>query len=102
MTPEPDAARIAAAVLAVPDVAGLHGGRFGEIATLDPPRRIKGVRVRDEDVTIAVTAHFPVVAADLAAAVRAAAGVTGRAVHVILADLAEHPTVEQQAKEKVS
>lgn len=102
MTPEPDAARIAAAVLAVPGVAGLHGGRFGEIATLDPPRRIKGVRVRDEDVTIAVTAHFPMVAADLAAAVRAAAGVTGRAVHVILADLAEQPTVEQQAKEKVS
>ena len=102
MTPEPDAARIAAAVLAVPGVAGLHGGRFGEIATFDPPRRVEGVRVREEDVTIAVTAHFPVVAAELAAAVRAAASVTGRAVHVILADLVEQSTVEQQAKEKVS
>ena len=102
MTPEPDAARIAAAVLAVPGVADLHGGRFGEIAALDPPRRIAGVRVREQDVTMAVTAYFPVAAADLAAAVRAAAGVTGRAVHVVLADLVEQSTVEQQAKEKVS
>ncbi|MGK3206059.1 hypothetical protein [Amycolatopsis sp. MEPSY49] len=102
MTAEPDAARIAAAVRALPGVAGLHGGRFGEIATLDPPRRIEGVRVRENDVTIAVTAHVPMVAAELAAAVRAAVAVTGRAVHVILADLAEQSTVEQQAKEKVS
>ncbi|WP_410586226.1 hypothetical protein [Amycolatopsis sp. lyj-23] len=102
MTAEPDAARIAAAVLAVPGVAGLHGGRFGEVATLGPARRVAGVRVREEDVTIAVTARFPVVAAELAAAVRAAAGVRGRAVHVILADLVEQSTVEQQAKEKVS
>ncbi|MFB9688666.1 hypothetical protein [Amycolatopsis plumensis] len=102
MTSEPDAARIAAAVVAGPGVAGLHGGRFGEIATLDPPRRVKGVRVREGDVTVAVTAHFPVVAAELAAAIRAAAGVTGRAVHVVLADLAEQSVLEQQAKEKVS
>ncbi|WP_410624336.1 hypothetical protein [Amycolatopsis sp. cmx-8-4] len=89
MNPEPDAARIAAAVRIAPGVTGLHGGRFGEIATLDPPRRIAGVRVRDEDVTIAVTTRYPLVAADVAAAVRTAAAVAGRPVHVVIADLAE-------------
>ncbi|SFW70908.1 hypothetical protein [Amycolatopsis australiensis] len=84
MTTEPDAARIAAAAQAVPGVAGLPGGRFGEIATLVPPRRITGVRVRDEEVI----ARFPMVAADLATAMRAAAGAGGRPVHVVIADLA--------------
>ncbi|MFJ7213494.1 hypothetical protein [Amycolatopsis sp. NPDC098790] len=99
MTAEPDAARIAAAVLAVPGVAGLHGGRFGEIATLVPPRRVVGVRVRDDDITIALTARYPLVAADVAAQVRAAAGVRGRPVHVVIADLTDQPA---QDKEKVS
>ncbi|UOX90568.1 hypothetical protein MUY14_08070 [Amycolatopsis sp. FBCC-B4732] len=102
MTPEPDAVRIADAVRAVPGVSGLHGGRFGEIATLLPPRRVTGVRVRDEDVTIAIAARYPVVVADVAAAVRAAAGVDGRPVHVVVADLVEPSTVEEQPKEKVS
>ncbi|WP_410567570.1 hypothetical protein [Amycolatopsis sp. cmx-4-61] len=102
MTAEPDAARIAAAVLAVPGVAGLHGGRFGEIATLVPPQRVAGVRVRDGDVTIAVTARYPLVATELAAAVRSAAGDTGREVHVVVADIVEPPITHEQLKEKVS
>lgn len=102
MTPEPDAARIATAVRAVPGVSGLHGGRFGEIATLDPPRRIAGVRVRDEDVTIAVTTRYPMVAAEVAEAVRAAAAVSGRPVHVVIADLTEPPADAGREKEKVS
>ncbi|GAA3524561.1 hypothetical protein GCM10022222_03890 [Amycolatopsis ultiminotia] len=87
MTPEASADRIAAAVTALPQVAGLYGGRFGEIATLAPGRRVLGVRVRDEEVTVAVTARFPLVASDLAHAVRAATGVTGCPVHVVVADL---------------
>lgn len=102
MTAGPDAARIAAAVRNVPGVTGLHGGRFGEIATLDPPRRITGVRVRDAEVTIAVTAQYPVVATDLAAAVRAATGVTDHPVHVVLADLTEPPVAGEEPKERDS
>ncbi|MFD4183444.1 hypothetical protein ACFWPB_20405, partial [Rhodococcus sp. NPDC058514] len=34
---------IADAVLAVPGVAGLHGGMFGEVATYLPGRRVLGV-----------------------------------------------------------
>lgn len=37
-----EAARTAA--LAVPGVAGLHGGRFGEVAILLPGERIEGLR----------------------------------------------------------
>ncbi|MBB4684168.1 hypothetical protein [Amycolatopsis jiangsuensis] len=88
MTPEAAADRIAAAVTALPQVAGLHGGRFGEIATLAPGRRVPGVRVRDEEVTVAVIARFPLAAGDLAEAVRVAAGIRDRPVHVVVADLA--------------
>lgn len=36
---------LAAAVLATPGVAGLHGGRFGEVGTYLPGRRVVGVRL---------------------------------------------------------
>lgn len=38
--------RIAVATLSCPAVARLHGGRFGEVATYLPGRRISGVRLR--------------------------------------------------------
>ncbi len=42
--------RVAAAVLTVRGVTGLHGGVFGETATYLPGRRVPGVRLT-EDVT---------------------------------------------------
>ncbi len=52
--PEPTGAefadQVAAAVLAVRGVSGLHGGMFGETATYLPGRRVPGVRLT-EDVT---------------------------------------------------
>ena len=42
--------RVAAAVLTVPGVTGLHGGMFGETATYLPGRRVPGVRLT-EDIT---------------------------------------------------
>ncbi len=52
--PEPTgvvlADRVAAAVLTVRGVIGLHGGMFGETATYLPGRRVPGVRLT-EDVT---------------------------------------------------
>jgi hypothetical protein len=41
---------VAAAARAVPGVADLHTGAFGEVATYLPGRRVNGVRLRD-DVT---------------------------------------------------
>lgn len=37
--------RVAAGILAVPGVAGLHSGRFGEVALLYPRHRVNGLRV---------------------------------------------------------
>lgn len=47
--------RIAAAVLVVEGVAGLHGGTFGEAATYLPGRRITGVRVGPDGVDVHVS-----------------------------------------------
>jgi hypothetical protein len=68
--PDPDL--VAAAVLAVPHVAALSGGRVGEIATYLPGRRVDGVRVRPGQVEVHVVAPYGPTMAEVAAAVRAA------------------------------
>ncbi|HEX7302069.1 hypothetical protein [Lentzea sp.] len=93
-----EADRIAAAVLTVPSVAGLHGGRFGQIASLGPGRRVSGVRIHEDAVTVGVTVTVPFVADVVAAAVRAAAQVPGLPVNVVIGDLAipaEEPPVAE-------
>ena len=47
--------RIAAATLAVPGVAGLHAGMFGEVATYLPGRRVTGVRIGADAVEVHVS-----------------------------------------------
>jgi hypothetical protein len=95
---EIDAARIAIAVTALPHVAGLHSGRFGEIATLLPGRRIPGVRIRPDEITIGVTGHYPATVTEIGDDVRAAVGPVDRPVHVRIGDIAppvllEHPGI---------
>ncbi len=85
---EIDAGRIAAAIAALPTVAGPHSGRFGEIATLLPGRRIPGVRIRPGEITVGVTGRYPATAARIAADVRAAVGPAGCPVHVRIGDIA--------------
>lgn len=53
---------VAAAVLAVPGVVRLHGGRFGELGTYLPGRRVTGVRIDDEgtEVHVVVSDRVPV------------------------------------------
>ncbi|MFJ8963288.1 hypothetical protein ACIRG5_28270 [Lentzea sp. NPDC102401] len=89
MSPDPDAARIAAAVRALPEVVGLHGGRFGEVATFTPPHRTVGVRVREDEVTVGVVVGYPFAAGQVAEAVRGAVGAAGVPVHVVIGDLVE-------------
>ncbi|MCR6490767.1 hypothetical protein M8542_49050 [Amycolatopsis sp. OK19-0408] len=90
MTPgvELDAAALATVVTALPQVAGLHSGRFGEIATLLPGRRVPGVRIRPWEITIGVTGRHPATIAEIGAAVRAAVGLIDRPVHIHIGDFA--------------
>jgi hypothetical protein len=48
---------IVAAVLACPQVAGLHGGRDGQAVTYLPGRRITGIRITVDEVAIHVVAR---------------------------------------------
>jgi hypothetical protein len=89
--PAPDPAElVAATVLAVPGVAGLHGGTFGTVGTYLPGRTVTGVRLRADaaEVHVVLFRGAPVLAtADL---IRAAIGhlVTGP-VDVSVEDLVE-------------
>ncbi|MEU8639459.1 hypothetical protein AB0C38_45330 [Amycolatopsis sp. NPDC048633] len=96
MTPgvEIDADRIAVAVTALPCVAGLHSGRFGEIATLLPGRRIPGVRIRTGEITVGVTGRYPATTTRIGAEVRAAVGPADRPVHVRIGDIAAPTAIE--------
>ncbi|NIJ10653.1 hypothetical protein FHU38_000997 [Saccharomonospora amisosensis] len=84
---ELDVDRIAAAVRERPPVADLHGGRFGEIATYLPGRRVTGVRVRPADITVGIVGRYPATVAEMADAVRTAVGPVDRPVHVAVMDI---------------
>ncbi|MFC9787184.1 hypothetical protein [Rhodococcus sp. NPDC127528] len=64
--------RIAALVLAVPGVADLHGGMFGEVATYLPGRRLLGVALTEESCAVHITVTYPANVVDVAEAVRRA------------------------------
>ncbi len=85
---DPDAAVLATLVTALPQVAGLHSGHFGEITTLLPGRRVPGVRIRPGEITIGVTGRYPATTAEIGAAVRVAIGPADRPVHVHIGDIA--------------
>ncbi len=84
MTEQAD--RIVQAVLAVPGVAALHPGMFGEVATYLPGRRVAGVRVGTDAIDVHVSLVFD-------APVRATAASIRRALHPLTA-LPVNVTVE--------
>lgn len=57
--PEP-ADLVAAAVVSVPGVAGMHTGSFGEVATYLPGRRVNGVRLREDATEVHVALVYGV------------------------------------------
>ncbi|MCM0638762.1 hypothetical protein [Cellulomonas wangsupingiae] len=91
-TPPDPAELAAAAALAVPGVAGLYPGAFGEIGTHLPGRRVAGVRTRsgpdgrstDVHVVARLGCDLRALAADVHRAVQAA---VGGDVHVVVDDL---------------
>jgi len=78
---------ITAAVLAVPGVAAMHAGMFGEVATYLPGRRVTGVRIGDA-VDIHVSLIFDAPVRGTAAAIRrAVAALTALPVNVTIEDV---------------
>ncbi len=86
---EPDPADVlAAAVLAVDGVAGLHGGMFGEVGTYLPGRRVAGVALHDAGAEVHIAVRFGVDVQIVATAVRAAAApLVGGPVDVVIEDV---------------
>src|ERR1039457_4015118 len=81
---------VAAAVLGCAGVAGLDGGRFGEVASYLPGRKVPGVVVSGGRVRVQIRSRWAVPVPDLAALVTAVlAPLTGgRPGDGVLADLA--------------
>ncbi|TXG89773.1 hypothetical protein DW322_05540 [Rhodococcus rhodnii] len=80
--------RVAAAVLAVGSVAALHGGKFGEVATYLPGRRVEGVRLSYPGAQVHVTAYPDGPLHDVAEQIRAAvAPLVGEPVDVTIEDV---------------
>ena len=80
---------IAALVLAVPDVVRRHAGRFGEVATYLPGRRVTGVKLSDDtvEVHVVVAARAPI--RETAQLIHAAvATLVATQVHVFVEDVA--------------
>jgi hypothetical protein len=87
---------VAAAVQACPGVCGLDGGRFGEVASYLPGRRVQGVAVGRDSVTVQVRSRWGVPAADLLSQITAVLTplIAGRRVEVVVADIDEPPAFE--------
>jgi hypothetical protein len=84
---------IAAGVLAVPGVAGLHPGTYGEVASYLPNRRVTGVRCEGRTVEVHVVLRWDAPLLATAEAVRRSVTTLGAStVNVVVEDLA---TVDQ-------
>lgn len=70
--PQDLAERVTDAVLAVPGVAAMHGGTFGEVATYLPGRRVTGVTINETACSIHVCVRYPANVIDTAELVRTA------------------------------
>jgi hypothetical protein len=88
-----DADTVASIARAVPGVAGLHPGPFGEVATHLPGRRVAGVRIDDERIEVHLVLAADAHIRDTAAAVRQAVSTAfgGRRVDVSVNDIATGP-----------
>lgn len=84
---------VAAAVLGCAGVAGLDGGRFGEVTSYLPGRKVPGVVVSGGRVTVQIRSRWAVPAPGLAALITAVlAPLTGRRpVDVVIADIDDPP-----------
>jgi len=90
---------VAAAVLGCAGVAGMDGGRFGEVASYLPGRKVPGVVVSGGRVRVQIRSRWAVPAPDLAALVTAVlAPLTGsHPVDLVIADIDDPPGTPENA-----
>jgi hypothetical protein len=90
---------VAAAVLGCAGVAGMDGGRFGEVASYLPGRKVPGIVVSGGRVRVQIRSRWAVPAPDLAALVTAAlAPLTGsHPVDLVIADIDDPPGTPENA-----
>jgi hypothetical protein len=88
-----DVDAVAAAVQRCPGVASLDGGRFGEVGSYLPGRKVPGVVVSGGRVTVQIRSRWGIPAAALAALITAGvAPLTGHhPVDVVIADIDDPP-----------
>ncbi len=88
-----DVVAVAAAVQSCAGVSALDSGRFGEVESYLPGRRVPGVVVRDQSVLVGVRSRWGVRAADLFAQIASAvAPLIGRRwVEVAIGDMDDPP-----------
>jgi hypothetical protein len=88
-----DAEAVAAAVQGCAGVSALDSGRFGEVVSYLPGRRVPGVVVRDRSVLVGVRSRWGVRAVDLFAQIASAvAPLIGRRwVEVTIGDIDDPP-----------
>ena len=86
---------LAAAVRAVPGVAALHPGMFGEVGTYLPGRRVPGIRTVGDVTEVHVSIVFDASVRDTAVRVRSAvSALTGGTVDVTVEDVVPGSTAE--------
>ncbi len=79
---------VAAAAASVPGVTGLNAGRFGEVATYTPGRRVVGVRLQDYSGEVHIEVDLRRSVTDTAEAVRQAVeAVANRPMTIIVEDV---------------
>jgi uncharacterized alkaline shock family protein YloU len=99
-----DLEAVAAAALGSPLIAGLSGGRLGEIATYLPGRRVVGVRQADGVVELHVVARWGTSLPEVAEVVRAAVApyADGRPIAVFVEDIEVPADPAAAAREEAS
>jgi hypothetical protein len=92
-----DVDAVAAAVRACAGVAELDGGRFGEVASYLPGRKVPGVVVSDRRVLVQVRSRWGIPAPELAALITTVLAplIRGYPVDVVVADIDDPPGTPQ-------
>lgn len=81
---------VAEEVLAVPGVASLHSGMFGEVATYLPGRRVHGVQIHDDVTQVHVVLYWGLDIGAAAEVIKSAVQpLVGTPVDVTVQDLVE-------------
>ncbi len=94
-----DVDAVAAAVRSCVDVIDLDGGPFDTVASYLPGRRVAGIRIGADGVTVQIRSRWGVPIPQVGHQVRAAVSslVPGRGLEIVVSDIADPPEMQQPA-----